>query len=130
LKKIIYLNESDGYAPGSNCRREEVYGRLELLKAFFDGPAFWMIRLRNRTDHDREILTREINSKWGNGHWRFVDEESARAKFKQLCSIPEYATDEENRLKLQGRRREAFLKAQSTGKLKSFPPTPSQEGGL
>lgn len=123
MKKTVYLNESDEYGPNSRCRREEVFGRLELLKAFFDDPPFWMIRLRSFSAKDREILAQEINSKWGNGHWRFVDEESAKAKFLQLCSIPEYVKDAKNRLELRERQRERVRKLQSDGKFKPFPRT-------
>lgn len=118
MKRTIYLNESDGYEPNSRCRRVEVFGRLELLKAFFDGPPFWMIRLRSQTAEDRKLIGEKPGS---NGHWRFVDEESAKTKFAELCAIPEYRSDEEKRLETAGRRREAILKAQSTGKLKPFP---------
>ena len=121
MKKTIYLNESDGYEPDSRCRRVEVFGRLELLRAFFDGPAFWMIRLRGRTPEDRPILEKATGSKFGNGHWRFVDEKSARAKFSQLCSLPEYVSDEEKRQKTLDRRREAFLKVKVSIQPKSKP---------
>lgn len=117
MRKRIYLNASDGYEPGSKCRREKVFGRLELLKAFFDGPPFWMIRLRNHTSEDHKLVGS------GNGHWRFTDRASAEKRFAELCAIPEYVSDEENRLKTADRRREAVLKLRSTGKFKSSPGT-------
>jgi hypothetical protein len=119
MKKLICLNESDGYAPDSKCRREEVFGRLELLKAFFEREPFWMIRLRGRTSEDMKLVGP------GNGHWRFENEISARARFAELCSIPEYVADEEKRVKLRERQREQAKALQSSGKLNSFPKSPS-----
>jgi hypothetical protein len=56
MRKFIELNASDGYDEGSRCRRERVAGRLELLKAFFDGEPFWMVRLRGLKQTDRDYL--------------------------------------------------------------------------
>ena len=117
MKKTIYLNESDGYEPNSKCRREKVFGRLEFLKAFFDDPAFYMIRLRSYGVKDRELVGP------GNGHWRFTTRDAAEKRFAQLCPLPEYINGEQKRLKTADARREAFLKVKVPIQPKSKPRT-------
>lgn len=117
MKKLIELNPGDGYEPGSRCRRERVAGRLELLKAFFDGEPFWMVRLRGLKQTDRDLL-----GLTGNGHWRFQDKESAEAKFVGLSNRPRYALEARNAAARREAARERALVAQKSGKLRSAPP--------
>jgi hypothetical protein len=117
MRRFIELNPSDGYEPGSRCRREQIAGRLELLKAFFDGDPFWMVRLRNLKQADRDYL-----GLIGNGHWRFLDEESAKTKFSELASLPKYAAEARLAAARKQAARERALAAQESGKLRSSPP--------
>jgi hypothetical protein len=120
LKKIIALNESAGYGEFARCRRKAVAGRVELLKAFFDGPPFWMVRLRNGSPRDRKILVREGENAWGNFHWRFVSEKSAREKFSKLTTIPEYANEAVLARLQRDRRAERARESARLGLLRPF----------
>jgi hypothetical protein len=121
MKKRIVLLESDGYEPRSWCRREKVAGRLELLTAFFDGPQFWFVRLRNHSPADAEYLKETIGLKWfGNGHFRFVNRLDAEKRFAQLLALPKYATEAQKASERRERRREQILARIREGTMKSF----------
>ena len=116
MKRFIELNETDGYEAGSRCRRERVAGRLELLKAFFDGEPFWMVRLRGLKQADRDYLCLT-----GNGHWRFLDKGAAEGKFAELADLPKYAAEAKSAQKMRDSARERLLVAVREGKMRSFP---------
>jgi hypothetical protein len=117
MKRFIELKESGGYEAGSRCRREAIAGRLELLTAFFDGPPFWMVRLRGLTQADRDYL-----GLTGNGHWRFMDKAEAETKFAELAALPKYAAKAHSALKLREANRERLLAMVRDGKMRSRPP--------
>ena len=117
VKRFITLNPTDGYEEGSRCRREAVSGRIELLKAFFDGDPFWMVRIRNLKDADRKYL-----NLYGNGHWRFLNEEDAKTKFSELTVLPKYAVEAILTLRQRERSRERMLAGRRSGKFVAVPP--------
>jgi hypothetical protein len=117
MKRFIELNETDDYEAGSRCRRERVAGRLELLKAFYDGEPFWMVRLRGLKQADRDYL-----GLTGNGHWRFLDKGAAEGKFAELADLPKYAAEALVALKLRTENRERALAKVREGKLRPFSP--------
>ena len=123
MRRFIELNESDGYELGSRCRREQIAGRLELLKAFFDGEPFWMVRLRGLKQADRDYL-----NLYGNGHWRFLDQKEAEAKFSELAALPRYAAEARIALKRRDEKRERLLARVREGKMRSSPPTGAKTG--
>jgi hypothetical protein len=117
MKKFIELNTSDGYEPQSRCRREAISARWELLTAFFDGPPFWMVRLRGLKQADRDYLKLGDDS---NGHWRFLDKDDAQAKFDELRQLPKYAAEALVVVNLRDSARQRAREAIRAGKLTLF----------
>ena len=115
MKRFITLNESDGYGEECRCRREKVSGRLELLKALFDGDPFWMVRIRASKQADRNYL-----KLYGNGHWRFLDHDDAKTKFKELTELPKYTLEAKRAGEKRELSRKRMLDAQQSGKMPSF----------
>jgi hypothetical protein len=104
-----------GFYEGLRARRLEVFGRLELLQVFNDPPAYWLIRLYGKErsydaqywDHKDTGLCR-----------RFTGFEAARAKFKELCSRPEYQSEAQEAEAKRVHAVSRALEMQASGKLK------------
>jgi hypothetical protein len=117
MKKTLLLN-NDQY-DGLKCHRMAQAGRLELLRVVNDPPSYWLVMIRNfnpaPSGPDRQALE-GLTTAWGNGVWRYLDEERARAKFEQLANLPIYALEREKVLKLRERQRERI----KSGKMASY----------
>jgi len=116
MKRILVcnkgqLNEWYGQAAPDvgplRCRRLKQAGRLELLQIVNDPPPYWFVMIRNfdmsEKGPDRKALE-GLTTPWGNGVWRFLDFEKAKAKFEQFSNLPIFLAE---RARVMERRRKA-----------------------
>jgi hypothetical protein len=107
MKKTLLLTNEQ--YDGLKCYSMQQAGRLELLRVINDPPAYWLVMIRNfnpaPSGPDRRALT-GITTAWGNGVFRFWDEDRAKAKFEQLASLPIHAREREKMLKIRDQKKE------------------------
>jgi hypothetical protein len=118
MKRVLVLDKGavgESYGLSSptggplRCYRLAQAGRLELLRVINDPPAYWLVLIRNfnpsPSGPDRRALE-GLTTSWGNGVFRFLDEDQARAKVEQLATLPIYALEREKALKIRDQKRE------------------------
>lgn len=140
MKRILIfkgaLGEQYGQAASEGsplrARRLQQAGRLELVQIVNDQPPYWLVLIRNFDQSEQGADRRALNgfsTPWGNGAWRFLDFEPAKAKFAQLERLPIFVAErvkaEESRLKATQR----LLAAASPFPKKSNLPIPSTAHG-
>jgi hypothetical protein len=107
MKKTLLLNNEQ--YDGLKCHRMSQAGRLELLRVTNDPPPYWFVMIRNfnqsPTGPDRKALE-GLTTAWGNGIWRFLDQDQATAKFQQLASLPIFVAERNKAEKLRNQKRE------------------------
>ena len=101
----------DGYPGELRPYRRAVAGRLELLQVYGDGEPFWMVRLRGVSEKRDRATLNLVSKPWGNGHFRFVDEKEARAKFEALAAFPQYAAEAEHAARIKHAQKERLAAA-------------------
>jgi hypothetical protein len=124
VRKILVLNkgrlgeEYGQAAPGGGplrCSRIEQAGRLELVRVVNDPPSYWLVLIRafdeSENSADRKAL-KGLTTPYGNGVWRFLREDEAKAKFKQLSDLPIFT---EERARVMERRAESAERLKKAG---------------
>jgi hypothetical protein len=114
MRKILVCDKGElgNWYSGLRLHRLAKAGRLELVKIVNDPPPYWFVMIRNfdQSDHgpDRKALE-GITTPWGNGDWRFLDFEKAKAKFEQLERLPIFAAEALAAQKLRDKRKQHML---------------------
>jgi hypothetical protein len=135
MKRILIFDKGDlgqwygQAAPDGSplrARRLEQAGRLEFVQIVNDQPPHWFVLIRNfdQSEHgtDRQAL-KGLTTPWGNGVWRFLDFEKAKAKFKQLAALPIFVRERKKAEELREKRKQHALTAFLPFPKKSNPPT-------
>jgi hypothetical protein len=116
-RKILVLNKGrpgEWYGQAApdggplRCRRVAQCGRLELLRIVNDPPAYWFVMVRNfdeSTDSpDRKALRSALGNIWlGNGVWRFLECDKAKAHFDRLSKLPIFIQEQARRLEIRAK---------------------------
>ena len=117
MKKTLLLDNEQYH--GLKCSRLAQAGRLELLRVLNDPPSYWFVMIRNfnpsPSGADR-IALRGHTTEWGNGVWRFLDEDAAKTTFQQLASLPMFVAERAKAMKLRDQKRKRI----KTGTLASY----------
>ena len=107
MKKTLLLN-NEQYSD-LKCYRMAQAGRLELLRVTNDPPVYWLVLIRNfnpsPSGPDRKALE-GLTTSWGNGVWRYLDADQARAKFEHLSSLPIFVAERDKAQKIRDQKRE------------------------
>jgi hypothetical protein len=94
-------------------RRLEQAGRLELVRILNDPPAYWFVLIRNfdmsTESADRRALA-GLTTPWGNGVWRFLEFEKAKARFAQLSALPIFVAERDRAQKTREKAAERLRK--------------------
>jgi hypothetical protein len=90
-------------------RRLDRAGRLELVQITNDPPPYWFVLIRNfdmsAESADRKALA-GLTTPFGNGVWRFLDFEKAKAKFAELRALPIFVRERDRAEKIREKRAE------------------------
>jgi hypothetical protein len=132
MKKILVFDKGtlgEWYGQSSpeggplRARRLEQAGRLELVQVTNDPPPYWLVLIRNFNQAPNSVDRQAIGGPpYGNGVWRFLGFENAKAKFLELSALPifvqEYAKAQKSREEKRERIKKAgtpFQKKEKTG---------------
>lgn len=115
MKKVLVLNRGalgEQYG-GLRCSRLEQAGRLELVRVLNDPPPYWFVLIRSfdqsENGADRKAL-KGLTTPWGNGVWRFLEFEKAKAKFEQVSPLPIFLAERARYLERRAKSAERLKK--------------------
>jgi hypothetical protein len=108
LKTFFWLT---GAYEGKYVRRLKQFGRLVFYRVVRDPEEiiqepYWLIHIEAFSEGRDRPIVRHL-SKFGNGWFRFAHLKEAQTRFEQLCSLPQYASDEISRQNRRVRASEA-----------------------
>src|SRR5258707_7734272 len=120
-KQFFHLT---GDYEGKYVRRLRQFGRVVFYRVVHDADEivqkpYWLIQIKNfRPDTIDRVIYERWNA-WGNGTFRFAHLKEAQNRFDELCTIPEYAAEEEERQKSIVRARNHAKAMLESGKIGS-----------